>query len=89
MSVMMLELGVAIDGGKDSLSMAAQAPDEAELVRCPGELVVSVYATMADVRCKVTPDLKGPAGETVLFLARITDDARESGYESPAECTAA
>lgn len=40
----MKELGVAIDGGKDSLSMAAvvrKSKTEVEIVKAPGTLVVS------------------------------------------------
>jgi phosphoribosylformylglycinamidine synthase len=52
----MIELKIAIDGGKDSLSMAAQAGGE--LVKAPGDLVISVYATCPDITKTVTPDLK-------------------------------
>jgi phosphoribosylformylglycinamidine synthase len=70
----MLALGVAIDGGKDSLSMAARAPAPAaaaegkdgattETVKCPGALVMSAYVTCPDVSLTVTPDFKLPTGE--------------------------
>lgn len=52
----MAELGIAVDGGKDSLSMAARVGKKT--VKAPGALVVSVYAACPDVRQKVTPDLK-------------------------------
>ncbi|KAG9455071.1 hypothetical protein H6P81_007975 [Aristolochia fimbriata] len=52
----MIELGIAIDGGKDSLSMAAHA--SGEVVKAPGNLVISVYATCPDITKTVTPDLK-------------------------------
>lgn len=52
----MIELEVAIDGGKDSLSMAAQAGGET--VKCPGNLVISAYVTCPDITKTVTPDLK-------------------------------
>ena len=52
----MIELGVACDGGKDSLSMAANAGDE--VVMAPGNLVVSAYVTCPDITTTVTPDLK-------------------------------
>ncbi|OWM87818.1 hypothetical protein CDL15_Pgr019402 [Punica granatum] len=52
----MIELGIAIDGGKDSLSMAAHAGDE--VVKAPGNLVISVYVTCDDITKTVTPDLK-------------------------------
>ena len=60
---MMLELGIAIDGGKDSLSMAALAPGPdgtEETVTAPGALVVSAYVTCPDITRVVTPDLKLP-----------------------------
>ncbi|GAM20022.1 hypothetical protein SAMD00019534_031970, partial [Acytostelium subglobosum LB1] len=53
----MIELGIAIDGGKDSLSMAAKSPN-GELVKGPGTLVVSTYVTCDDITKTVTPDLK-------------------------------
>ena len=66
----MLSLGVSIDGGKDSLSMAARAPKKVvegetkegdmETVKCPGALVMSTYCTCPDVSLTVTPDLKLP-----------------------------
>ncbi|PAN26759.1 hypothetical protein PAHAL_5G036500 [Panicum hallii] len=52
----MIELGIAIDGGKDSLSMAAQC--DGEVVKAPGNLVISTYVTCPDITLTVTPDLK-------------------------------
>jgi hypothetical protein len=43
----MISLGVACDGGKDSLSMAAAAGGET--VMAPGNLVISAYVTVPDV----------------------------------------
>lgn len=65
MSVLMKEIGVAVDGGKDSLSMATMVEDE--MVKSPRELVISNYAAMPDVRCKITPDIKQP-GSVLLFV---------------------
>ncbi|XP_043700632.1 probable phosphoribosylformylglycinamidine synthase, chloroplastic/mitochondrial isoform X2 [Telopea speciosissima] len=56
LSEAMIELGIAIDGGKDSLSMAAHA--DGEVVKAPGNLVISAYATCPDITLTVTPDLK-------------------------------
>lgn len=56
LSESMIELGIAIDGGKDSLSMAAQAGGE--VVKAPGNLVISAYVTCPDITLTVTPDLK-------------------------------
>lgn len=53
----MLELGIAIDGGKDSLSMATQIGDEP--VISPGELAIMGYAPVRDITKVVTPDFKG------------------------------
>ncbi len=47
----MLELGLACDGGKDSLSMAASAGGET--VMAPGNLVVSAYAGCPDITLTV------------------------------------
>jgi phosphoribosylformylglycinamidine synthase len=66
----LMELGVAIDGGKDSLSMASQgtAPDgTSELVKAPPELVMAPYALMPDVEVRVTSDLK-QTGSKLLLL---------------------
>ncbi|XP_068780153.1 phosphoribosylformylglycinamidine synthase [Struthio camelus] len=62
-------LGVALDGGKDSLAMAARLPARPAPVRAPGTLVVSAYAVCPDVTATVTPDLKCPEGQgTVLWV---------------------
>ncbi|MGD2134671.1 MAG: phosphoribosylformylglycinamidine synthase, partial [Gemmatimonadales bacterium] len=63
LSDLLTALGIAIDGGKDSLSMAAKAPDADggdETVKAPGSLVVSAYVTCPDVTKTVTPDLTLP-----------------------------
>lgn len=62
---MMLQLGIAPDGGKDSLSMAATV--NGELVKAPGELVILGYASMLDITKKLTPDIKRP-GKSYLGL---------------------
>lgn len=66
MSNMMIELGIAIDGGKDSLSMAAQVNNET--VKAPGSLVISAYATVQDITCKVTPDIRHPGKSRLIFI---------------------
>ena len=64
MATAMIAVGIAVDGGKDSLSMAAKVGDE--VVKSPRELVVSVYAAMDDIRRKVTPDIKEPGSALLL-----------------------
>jgi phosphoribosylformylglycinamidine synthase len=71
MAGMMEELGIAVDGGKDSLSMAALAPGlggEEETVKAPGSLVVSAYVTCPDITATVTPDLKLPGRGRIFFV---------------------
>ncbi len=73
MATLMEELGIAVDGGKDSLSMAALAPAPGggeETVKAPGSLVVSAYVTCPDITATVTPDLKLP-GEGRIFYADL------------------
>ena len=54
----MTTVGMAVDGGKDSLSMATMVGDT--IVKSPRELVISAYAAMADLRKVITPDIKQP-----------------------------
>lgn len=62
----LIALGAGIDGGKDSLSMAAQCGDE--VVKAPGELTMTCYVTCPDVTKTVTPDLKCPGRSTTTLL---------------------
>ncbi len=67
----MIEFGIAVDGGKDSLSMAAKVtnPDgSSETVKSPGTLVISAYVTCPDITKIVTPDIKMPGKSEVLFI---------------------
>ncbi|MEE4165075.1 MAG: phosphoribosylformylglycinamidine synthase, partial [Desulfocapsaceae bacterium] len=61
----MVQLGVAVDGGKDSLSMATMV--DGETVKSPRQLVISLYAPMPDITKKITPDIKDPESE-LLFI---------------------
>lgn len=78
----MIELGIAVDGGKDSLSMAARCPSPGdaadEVVRAPGTLVVTGYCTVADIARKLTPDLKS-AGDSVVLHVDIASGRRRLG----------
>jgi phosphoribosylformylglycinamidine synthase len=67
----MIEFGMAVDGGKDSLSMAARVtnPDgTSETVKSPGTLVISAYVTCPDITKTVTPDLKAPGKSKILLI---------------------
>ncbi|NQS72411.1 MAG: phosphoribosylformylglycinamidine synthase [Desulfobulbaceae bacterium] len=82
MAQAMISLGIAVDGGKDSLSMAARVGDE--LVKSPRELVVSVYAVMADIRKKLTPDIKEL--DSVLLLVDLAPGKQRLGGSALAQC---
>ena len=74
------QLGVAIDGGKDSLSMAADAGGET--VMAPGNLVISAYVTSPDVTKGVTPALALPdngATSGVILLVDLSGGHRRLG----------
>lgn len=66
MKDLMIALGIAVDGGKDSLSMAAKVGKE--IVKAPGSLVVSAYCTMDDITKVVTPDIKQPGNSRLIFI---------------------
>ena len=62
---MLSSLGAAVDGGKDSLSMAARVNNT--VVKSPPSLVVSLYAPCVDIRKTIVPDLK-KAGNQLLYV---------------------
>lgn len=64
---LMIQLGIAVDGGKDSLSMATRL-SSGETVKSPRELVISAYAPMNDIRKVVTPDIKKPGTSELVFV---------------------
>ncbi len=66
MSDLMVGLGIAVDGGKDSLSMAATI--SGELVKAPGSLVILGYAPVSDITKKVTPDIKKPGASSLALI---------------------
>ncbi len=61
----MIDVGMAVDGGKDSLSMATMVGEET--VKSPRELVISNYAAMPDMTQVITPDIKN-VGSTLIFI---------------------
>lgn len=83
---MMIDLGIAVDGGKDSLSMAALCPkdDGMETVKAPGTLVVTGYSTVNDIRRKLTPDFKKP-GDTKILHLDLADGKRRLGGSALAQ----
>jgi phosphoribosylformylglycinamidine synthase len=73
----MIQLGIAVDGGKDSLSMATRVGEE--IVKSPRELVISAYATMPDITKVVTPDIKRPGQSQLIFIEISQHKARLGG----------
>lgn len=74
----LLAVGIGIDGGKDSLSMAARCGEE--VVKAPGELTMTCYVTCPDITKTVNPDLKCPAeGSKLLFVDIGMGKARLGG----------
>ena len=82
LSRIMKDLGIAADGGKDSVSMAARVKDET--VKAPNEVVISAYATVPDIRKVVTPDIKKP-GESRLAIIDISDGKNRLGGSALAQ----
>ncbi|PAV80157.1 hypothetical protein WR25_19946 [Diploscapter pachys] len=85
------EVGVAIDGGKDSLSMVVSAGNE--LVKAPGTLVLTAYVTCSDIRKVVTPDLKASRDSSQqlpkLLYVRMGSDPKKDhrlGGSAFAQC---
>lgn len=79
----LLALGAGIDGGKDSLSMAAKCGEET--VKAPGELTMTCYVTCPDVTKTVTPDLKVTGGSTKLLLIDLGGGKARLGGSSLAQ----
>ena len=71
----LLDLGLALDGGKDSLSMATDCEDGVR-VPCPATVVVTAYAPCADISRVLTPDVKVPSAgrgeEGILLLLKLS-----------------
>ena len=65
-------LGISIPVGKDSLSMRTQWSDQqgAKKVTSPVSLIVTAFATLADVRGTLTPQLE-PSQDTTLLLVDL------------------
>lgn len=64
-SKILIEIGAAIDGGKDSLSMATKIADQFVKSR---QLVMSGYCSMSDINKYVTPDIKKPGKSVLVYI---------------------
>ncbi len=63
-------LGISIPVGKDSLSMRTQWKDgdASKKVTSPVSLIISAFATLADVRGTLTPQLNATEDTTLVFV---------------------
>ena len=87
MSNFMIKLGIAVDGGKDSLSMATKVNlpnDQTEIVKSPLELVISAYCGVPDISKVTTPDIKCP-GRSRLMLIDLSGGHRRLGGSALAQ----
>jgi phosphoribosylformylglycinamidine synthase len=75
------QLEIAIDGGKDSLSMIAKhkikthdntatekVEEQVEVIKSPGSLVLTGYAAVPNIYLKTTPDMKPAFKNSTLLL---------------------
>lgn len=88
MSDFVIGLKSAVDGGKDSFSMAAHAPDGkggTEIVISPIALFMSAYVTVDDITKVLTPDIKKPGGSKLYFFD-LGDGNTRMGGTALAQC---
>ena len=87
MAELMIKLGIAVDGGKDSLSMAAKVKTQegVEVVKSPGTLVISAYAPCPDINKVITPDIKAP-GESLILFIDLSNGKKRLGGTALAQC---
>ena len=74
-------LGISIPVGKDSLSMRTVWQDEggAKKVTSPVSLIVTAFATLADVRGTFTPQLNDSEADTTLILIDLGNGKKRMG----------
>ncbi len=73
------QLGISIPVGKDSLSMRTKWPDGdvSKQVTAPVSLIITAFASVADVRGTLTPELQ--AGDTTLILVDLGQGKHRMG----------
>ena len=69
------ELGIAIDGGKDSMSMKVNCDNK--VIKSPKSFVISGYAPCPNILKKVTPDLK--RDDSYLFYIDLAGNKCRTG----------
>lgn len=80
-------LGISVPVGKDSLSMRTRWSDtgEAKQITAPVSLIVTAFATLADVRPALTPQLQ--PGDTTLVLIDLGQGRNRMGGSMLAQVT--
>ena len=64
-SELLVELGISIDGGKDSVSMTAEINNKS--IKSPRTFVATSYCSVPNIKKKITPDFKSTTS-TLLFV---------------------
>ena len=66
----LLKLGISINVGKDSVSMAAKfnVGGLQKVVKTPGTFVATAYASCPDITKVVTPDIKRPGESKLMYI---------------------
>ncbi|GIK24106.1 MAG: phosphoribosylformylglycinamidine synthase [Betaproteobacteria bacterium] len=84
------QLGIGIPVGKDSLSMktAWEENGAKKQVTAPLSLIISAFATCADVRKTLTPQLRTDAGDTDLVLVDLGQGKHRLGGSAFAQAYA-
>ena len=83
-------LGISIPVGKDSLSMRTvwSDGDDRKKVTSPVSLIVTAFATLADVRGTFTPQLNALEADTTLILIDLGKGQNRMGGSILAQCLA-
>lgn len=77
LSKILIEFGISIDGGKDSLSMTTRTQN-GKVINSPRTLVLTGYVGSDDIRKKVTPDFK-EVGNSIIFIDLANRKSRLGG----------
>ncbi len=75
LSDFVVELGINIPTGKDSLSMTQKYPD-GKTVFAPGTVIISAVGEVKDIRETVTPGIRPKEGSRIIYI-----DFSKSGFE--------
>ena len=78
LSEFVIELGINVPTGKDSLSMVQKYPD-GKKVFSPGTVIVSAVGEVEDVKKAITPDLKNNLTSSLIYVNLSFDDFKLGG----------